>query len=280
MVESKRLVFTLDLEDHRPDATYPKRYPEITRTILEFLDARGIEATVFVLGRLAHEEPDLIREIARRGHEIGFHSFAHVHLTEETPARLRAETADNKKYLEDLIGQAVTGYRAPAFSLTRDSVWAVDVIGELGFSYSSSVLPAKHPIFGFPGAPRRPFRWPNGLLEIPAPIAQIGPLVIPFLGGFYLRYLPRALIDRFLARGGPAQCYWAYCHPHDFDHEEAFYQIKGTSFVVSALLWFNRKKTFGKLEAIFPAAPEAANARSFASLIEAGEFADAPVFEL
>lgn len=276
---SKQLFFTLDLEDHRPDDSYPRRYPEITRAILEFLDQRGIKATVFVLGRVAHEEPDLIKEIARRGHEIGFHSFAHIHLTQETPAKFRAETADNKKFLEDLIGHPVIGYRAPAFSLTRESVWAVDLIDELGFAYSSSLLPAKNPIFGFPGAPAGPFRWPNGLLEIPSPVARIGPLVIPFLGGFYLRYLPRWLIRRFLDRGNDAQCYWAYCHPHDFDHEERFYQIAGTSLAVSVLLWFNRKKTFEKLDAIFPRDGSASPSRSFATLIEAGAFADAPVFE-
>lgn len=280
MVGSKRLIFTLDLEDSRPDDSYPKRYRDITRAILDFLDARGIESTVFVLGRLAREDPGLIREIARCGHEIAFHSFAHIHLTQETPARFRVETADNKKYLEDLIGQPVIGYRAPAFSLTRNSAWAVDVIGELGFAYSSSLLPTKNPIFGFAGAPAHPFRWPNGLLEIPAPIARVGPAVMPFLGGVYLRYLPRRLIRRFLNQGDDRQCYWTYCHPHDFDHEQAFYRMKGASLAVSMALWFNRKNTFEKLDAIFPRSEDPGEARSFASLIEAGEFAEAPLFEL
>jgi len=279
VVGSKRLIFTLDLEDHRPDDSYPKRYRGIARAILDFLDARGIEATVFVLGRLARDDPGLIREIARRGHEIAFHSFTHIHLTKETPARFRVETADNKKYLEDLIGKAVVGYRAPAFSLTRDSVWAVDAIGELGFSYSSSLLPANNSVFGFAGAPAHPFRWPNGLLEIPAPIARVGPVVMPFLGGIYLRYLPRRLVRRWLVRGDDRQCYWAYCHPHDFDHGQAFYRMKGVSLVVSMALWFNRKRTFEKLDAIFPLTGDAPKARSFASLIEAGEFAHAPAFE-
>lgn len=277
--QTKRVFFTFDLEDHRPDSSYPKRYPDITRSILEFLKVRGIEATVFVLGRLAHEDPALIREISQAGHEIAFHSFAHVHLTQETPSRFRQETADNKEFLEDVIGKPVIGYRAPAFSLTVESRWAVDIIGELGFSYSSSLLPAKSPIFGFPKAPARPFRWPNGLLEIPAPVARFGPAVIPFLGGFYLRYFPRALIRRFLERGDPHQCYWAYCHPHDFDHRESFYQIEGTSLATSLLLWFNRKNTFKKLDSIFPSSDTAAGACSFARLIEEGAFATAPEFD-
>ena len=273
-VETKRLIFTLDLEDHRPEDSYPKNYPAITRAILEFLEARGIEATVFVLGRLAREDPDLISEIAQAGHEIAFHSFAHVHLTKEIPARFERETGDNKKFLEDLSGQPVIGYRAPAFSLTEDSLWAVDSIRELGFTYSSSVLPAKNPIFGYPKAPRCPFRWPNGLLEIPAPIAHLGTVVIPFLGGFYLRYFPPALVRRFLTQGDSSQCYWTYCHPYDFDDNERFYRMEGTSLVTSLLLWFNRKNMFKKLEALFPASDVGVCARSFATLILQGEFTD------
>ena len=277
-VETKRLTFTLDLEDHRPNDSYPKRYPGITREILAFLETRGIEATVFVVGRLAHEEPSLIREIAECRHEIAFHSFDHIHLTAETPSRFKQETSDNKKFIEDLTGKAVIGYRAPAFSLTQDSLWAVDIIGDLGFSYSSSVLPAKNPIFGFPEAPTRPFRWPNGLLEIPAPVARLGPVVIPFLGGFYLRYWPRPLVGRLLRRGDAHQCYWTYCHPYDFDYEERFYKMDGASLLTSLLLWANRKNTFKKLESIFPAAKTPLGARSFASLIDEGAFVDAPEF--
>jgi polysaccharide deacetylase family protein (PEP-CTERM system associated) len=277
-VETKRLTFTLDLEDHRPNASHAKRYPDITRAILEFLEVRGIEATVFVLGRLAREDPALIREIAQAGHEIAFHSFAHVHLTEETPERFERETADNKEFLEDLIGRPVIGYRAPAFSLTEDSLWAVDSIRELGFTYSSSVLPVKSPIFGYPKAPRRPFLWPNGLLEIPAPIAHIGAFAIPFLGGFYLRYLPPKLVRRFLMRGDLHQCYWTYCHPYDFDNGERFYKMEGTSLATSLLLWFNRKNTFKKLDALFSASDVTVFAGSFASLIAQGEFADLAEF--
>ncbi|MFT4584596.1 MAG: polysaccharide deacetylase family protein (PEP-CTERM system associated) [Gammaproteobacteria bacterium] len=277
-MEPKSLTFTLDLEDHRPVDLYPKRYPDITREILEFLETRGIEATVFVLGRLAHSDPSLIRDIAGRGHEIAFHSFAHVHLTEEIPTRFRNETRDDKKFLEDLTGKAVIGYRAPAFSLTRDSLWAVDIIKDLGFIYSSSVMPARNPIFGFPQAPNRPFRWPNGLLEIPTPIARLGPAVIPFLGGFYLRYLPKVLVRQLLARGDPRQCYWTYCHPYDFDHEEQFYKMDGTSLGTSLLLWFNRKRTFEKLGAVFPASDPSVKSSSFATLIAQGEFRGAAEF--
>lgn len=264
--------FTFDLEDHRPRPDWPKRYPDITRKLLDFLDARRILATVFVLGRVAQEEPALIAEIARRGHEIGFHSFAHRHLTRESPAALATELRDNKAHLEDLSGQSVIGYRAPAFSLTRDSLWATELIRDAGFAYSSSVLPAASPLFGFPDAPRHPFLWPNGLLEIPAPVARIGPLEFPFLGGFYLRYLPIPVIRYCLARGAPEQIYWFYCHPHDFDHEEAFYRIEGTTLLTSALLWFNRANSFRKLARVIDRDHAACRYRTFAAARAAGEF--------
>ena len=270
--------FTFDLEDHRPRPEWPKRYPDITRKLLDFLDARRITATVFVLGRLAREEPALIAEIARRGHEIGFHSFAHRHLTRESPATLAKELSEYRACLEDLVGQPVLGYRAPAFSLTRDSVWATELIRDAGFAYSSSVLPAASPLFGFPGAPRQPFLWPNGLLEIPAPVARLGPLEFPFLGGFYLRYLPSWFIRRCLRQGQPDQCYWLYCHPHDFDDEEPFYRIEGTSLLTSALLWFNRANSFRKLAHVIDGDPDECRYRTFAAARAAGEFDQAAPF--
>ncbi len=258
-INDRKLTFTLDLEDHRPDDTYPKRYPEITKKILNFLDARNIKATVFVLGRLADETPSLIKEISEKGHEIAFHTFKHIHLTHELPEKFKSETERYKKILEDLTGTEVVGFRAPAFSLTRKSIWALDILKELGFVYSSSVLPANNPINGFPGVPREPFKWPNGLLEIPAPVASYGPVSIPFLGGIYLRYLPIHIINYFLNKEKNNQSLWLYCHPHDFDHEEAYYTIKGTSRLTSLLLWFNRRHTFTKIEQIFSSNSESSS---------------------
>ncbi|MFT4563949.1 MAG: polysaccharide deacetylase family protein (PEP-CTERM system associated) [Gammaproteobacteria bacterium] len=244
--------------------------------MLEILEQRVIEAKVFVLGRVLHEEPNLIKEISRRGHEIAFHSVNHTHLTEETPQRFKAEIQQYKQLLEDLTGKVIIGYRAPAFSLTEKSLWALDILAGLNFSYSSSLLPVKNPIFGFPGAPCCPFRWPNGLLEIPAPVASFGPMVFQFLGGFYLPYLPKWFIQRCLERGGSEQCYWVYCHPYDFDPNETFYTMPGTTTLVSLLLWFNRRNTYQKLESIFPL--QHTGERGFASLIGAGEFDDAQAY--
>lgn len=278
-MDDSPFVFSIDLEDHRPDPSYPKRYPAVTRAVLDFLAERNIRASVFVLGRLAREEPDLIREIAERGHEVAYHSAQHVHLTRDTPEQFVRQSREDIVFIEDLIGQNLRGYRAPAFSLTPKSAWAIDAIKELGFKYSSSVMPVKNPINGYPGAPRHAFYWQNGLLEIPAPVAVLGPLSVPFLGGIYLRYLPTALIKRFVERYSEDQEKWIYCHPHDFDHQERFFQIEGTSFLVSLLLWFKRRGTMRKLDAILPQSVAPKSAQTFAEKFAAGHYADAGRFE-
>ena len=277
----KPLTLTLDLEDHRPDESFPKRYPEITRRILAFMDERQIKGTVFVLGSLAREEPALIKEIATRGHEIGYHTFEHVHLTREDPARFRTQAAADKAMLEDLCGERVLGFRAPAFSMTREDIVGIGDIERSGFRiFVEYATGEKSGLRVPPGAPARPFRWPNGILEIPAPIARFGPLSFPFLGGIYLRYFPPFVITYLLRRNSSEQSYWAYCHPHDFDHEERFFRIRGTSTLVSVLLWFNRRRTFEKLGKLFPAGADERCGATFAAQLRSGSFDDAPVFDV
>src|SRR5574341_738777 len=141
------------------------RYGRIVPGILDFLAERGVRGTVFAVGSLAREAPGLIREIVARGHELGYHSRNHVPLAAEEPRRFHDETRADKEFLEDLAGAPVRDYRAPVFSLTRRSLWALDVLTHLGFAYSSSVMPGRNPLYSFPGAPEQPFRWPQGLLE-------------------------------------------------------------------------------------------------------------------
>ncbi len=244
---SPSLTFTLDLEDHRPDETLPKRYPEITEKILVFLEERHIKATIFTVGTLAEKDPDLVKKIHRAGHEIAHHSYDHTTLDRQTPETFREETKRTKHTLEDLIGEQIHGYRAPVFSLTRKTLWAVDILKELGFSYSSSVLPVANLLHGLSGAPSSPFRWSNGLLEIPAPLARIGALSMPYLGGFYLRYLPFSFVQNQIRKAPENDTLWIYCHPYDFDPTEKNWKIKGASIPVSLLLWMNRRNTFKKI---------------------------------
>jgi polysaccharide deacetylase family protein (PEP-CTERM system associated) len=251
------LTLTVDLED--PSGVYAPdgRYVALTQRLLDLCNATGSRATFFTIGRVAAACPALVREIAARGHEIAYHSHNHVPLTEETPVRFREESRRDKDVLEQLTGKTVTGFRAPRFSLTRQSLWAVDVLGELGFRYSSSVMPTSISLFGIGDAPHVPFRWPNGLIELPLPVADVLVCRVPYLGGIYLYALP-ALLTQFWAQRSNAQMLWTYTHPYDFDRDEKFGLLPNTPAWVSVVLWVARRMAEGKLRAVLKAMPTGA----------------------
>jgi polysaccharide deacetylase family protein (PEP-CTERM system associated) len=256
-MSSGAVTFTLDLEDHRPADAPPggERYPDLTRRVLDFLDARGVRGTFFVVGEIAQQQPDLVREVSTRGHEIGLHGWRHVPLTELDPTQTRDDIVRGKALLEGLTGGAVIGFRAPMFSLVPQSRWAVDVVADAGFTYSSSVLPARSPLFGDASLPVAPFRWPNGLIELPCPVARMGPFGIPYLGGVYLRALPGAASSAARRGFGGNQLLWIYCHPYDFDAEEPFWVVPEAGKLGSRLLWYNRRRTFTKIDALLRGRP-------------------------
>lgn len=237
----KNVSLTLDLEDHRPDATWPRRYPEMTRRILDLLDEHDARASVYVVGTLAREDPDLVAEVARRGHEVGLHGWEHVPLTSLDPPEFAEGVRRGKQLLEDLIGAEVVGYRAPTFSLVPESAWATEILAEAGFKYSSSILAARSPLFGWPGAPRSAFRWPSGLLELPAPLLGMGSLALPVLGGVYLRTLPWPVVAAG-RRWARTPVPWIYCHPYDFDTGEEYWVVPDAGRLGSRLLWYGRKR--------------------------------------
>jgi len=247
------VTFSLDVEPHQPDPSADTSYPRVTRQVYEWLAERGIRGTIFVVGTTALANPELVTEAVALGHEVGLHSWDHTPLTELDPSRFLDETRRGKELLEDLAGEAIVGYRAPTFSLVRKTVWVTDLLTELGFTYSSSVLPARSPLHGFPGLPREPFTWPRGLVELPCPIARLGPVAVPYMGGVYLRVLPWPLVKLTwrLNGGGPAPL--TYCHPYDFDTEEEFWVVPGTGRLGSRLLWIGRGAMFDKLDRLFAA---------------------------
>jgi len=245
------ITFTFDLEDHRVAKIPPQRYDGLTRQILDFLEEAGVFGSFFVVGTVADESKNLIRTIADRGHEIAFHSWDHLTLDKETESQFREQTRKGKALLEELTGRQVKGYRAPVFSLTSRTKWCVEILKELDFLYSSSVMPASNPLYGYPNAPLSPFRWPNGLLEFPVPTARFLGIRIPYLGGIYLRYLPRRLIQHFAGQNDPSAVLFTYIHPYDFDAEEGLVRIKGASPLTSLLLSLNRAATYSKVEDLF-----------------------------
>ena len=244
------VTFTLDVEDY-PDADGTPRAPRLTRDILAFLDRRQTRGTFFVVGELAAAHPDLIGDIAGAGHELALHGWRHIPLTNVEPQSFRDDTKRGKELLEDLAGRPVRGFRAPTFSLIASTVWATDVLAELGFTYSSSVLPARNPLFGWPGQPRVPHTWPSGLVELPCPVADVAGrrrFVNPYLGGVYLRLLPWRAVSYGLDHAEPAEVLWCYAHPYDFDPHEPFRPRPDLSRAKSRLQWVNRKRMFTRVE--------------------------------
>ena len=244
----ERITFTVDVEE---DGTGPAQALAMTARLLDLLDETGAKGSFFVVGTLAEAQPALVRAIAARGHEIGCHGHHHRALAEERPEGLRADLARARAVLEDQAGAAVQGFRAPLFSLTPVVPWVPSVLAEAGFTYSSSVLPARNWLHGWPGAPRAPFLWPSGVLEIPVPLARLGPLELPVLGGMYLRYIPPWDLRRMARRlGRDGAAVWSYCHPYDLDAEARFTRRAETGLAGSLFLWMNRGAMARRLRAV------------------------------
>jgi polysaccharide deacetylase family protein (PEP-CTERM system associated) len=186
------------------------------------LDRHGVKATFFVLGWVADRHPQLVRDIHASGHEIASHGCRHHMLGRLTPEGFRQDLRDSRRRLENLAGRPVCGYRAPTFSLTHRTAWALDVLAEEGFEYDSSVFPIRHDRYGVPDAPRVAHRavGPGGgtILEIPPLTVRFAGANWPIGGGGYLRLLPAALVVaalRALDRRG--QRGMIYLHPWELD---------------------------------------------------------------
>ena len=236
------VTLTIDLEDPTGAYAADSRYVAMTQKLLDFCDERQRRATFFPVGRVAEAAPGLVKTIAARGHEIAYHTHNHVPLTKESPEIFRRESRADKERLEQLSGKPVIGFRAPGFSLTRKSLWALDVLSELGFRYSSSIMPTNISRFGLPNAPCTPFLWPNGMIELPLPVASLGPLRMPYVGGIYLYALPFWVVRGLLLRANSKELHWTYAHPYDFDTEEAFKPMPDTPLWMSLVLWLARRR--------------------------------------
>lgn len=242
-------LFTFDLEDSSGDYRPNGRFVQNTLRYLDFLDEINVLGTFFVVAKAAKVAPALIHQLASRGHEVASHSLAHQQLHLQDVKQFHTTEREAKDILEQASGMKVQGFRAPVFSLVRKTVWALDILKALNYSYSSSTIPCSNPLNGFPGIPNVPFIWPNGLVEFPCPICTLGPVAVPYLGGIYLRYFPAWLI-RQLMQMQRQNFLWTYVHPYDIDSTEAYFRMPGTTTIVSLLLWINRAKTLDKLSTI------------------------------
>jgi len=241
------LTLTIDLEDpskaYRPDG----RYALMVRHILDLCEETERKATFFTVGKLSRANPKLIQTIAGRGHEIAYHTAAHIPLTEDTPENFKAQTQADKAFIQDLTGRPLLGFRAPCYSLTPSTHWAVDSLKELGFLYSSSIMPSLISMQGFKKKPVHPFLWENGLIELPMPMAGIGQARLPFNGGIYLYLMPFLLTRLCLASLSKHEALWTYAHPYDFDRTEPYAPMPDTPAWISRLLYLSRFMTEHKI---------------------------------
>src|SRR4051812_41250818 len=174
-------------------AYYAARVAPCTRWILEQLARYDQKATFFTVGVLAQEQPELVLDIHRAGHEIASHSWDHQRVHNFTPEQFRDDVRRSKDALEQIIGEAIVGYRAPTFSIVRQTSWALDILAELGMRYDSSIYPVKHDRYGVPDAPRGPFLAlgdRHEILEIPPARLDLFGLKLPCGGGGYFRLFP------------------------------------------------------------------------------------------
>jgi len=202
---------------------FPPRVERNVGIILDLLEKRSIKATFFCVGWVARKYPGVIKEIARRGHEIGSHGMTHRPLFRLTPEEFRQEVRESKRLLEDLSGQRILGFRAPTYSVTKKTLWGLEILAEEGYMYDSSIFPVKHDFYGFPEAPRFPFRVKElGLIEFPISTYKVGGLNLPVAGGGYFRLFPYGLTRFFLKRINRVERkpFVFYCHPWEFDPEQ------------------------------------------------------------
>lgn len=163
--------------------------PARTTTLLALFDSFDVKATFFVLGEIAEKLPSLVREISNCGHEIGFHGYRHVPLSNLSLSCFRAELVEWRSRLECLTQRSVLGFRAPFFSLQANTVWALAQLEEAGFRYDSSIYPGLTDRFSWRAAPQQPIRTSSGFVLFPVPVLSRA-LPVGFSGGGYLRLLP------------------------------------------------------------------------------------------
>ena len=200
--------------------------------ILSLLDEFKIKATFFVLGWIAERYPILIRTIYNEGHEISSHGFNHQIIQQLTRDSFQNDIRKSKIILEDIIGRSIKGYRAPTFSITSSSLWALDVIREQGYLYDSSIFPIKHDRYGIPDAQRFPHVLNlNGactINEFPPSTLRILGFNLPISGGGYLRLLPGRLLSWGIKRINEVDKQPAviYLHPWEFDPQQPKIPVK------------------------------------------------------
>ena len=250
MLNNKVNYLSIDVEDYFHVSAFEKISPpggwcskelrvEInTDKILSILSANSVKATFFVLGWVAEKCPDLVKRIASEGHEIASHGFGHQRVYHQSRAGFRDDIRRSKQLLEDLTGQPVFGYRAPSYSISKDTFWAFDELCEAGYLYDSSIFPVRHDLYGISDWPRftaptvkvsenlwQTCKKTNGemsIMEVPISTIQIAGKNFPIAGGGYFRLFPYELTRLGLQRinENEKQSFVFYLHPWEIDPDQ------------------------------------------------------------
>jgi polysaccharide deacetylase family protein (PEP-CTERM system associated) len=237
-MEALSVVFSFDVEEHhRIEAAaglgvspglreeYSRRMARVTRRLLDLLDETGVRATFYVVGEIARRHPGLVRAMADRGHEVGAHGWDHRRVHAMDPDEFARDVRRCVDALEQATGGPVAGFRAPTFSVTRQTAWAVDVLADCGLRYDSSVFPVRHDRYGVPDAPRGPFELVGDrgrLVELPLTTYRLLGPNLPVAGGGYFRLFPlaclRAGVRQHARMAHPVAM--LYFHPWEFDPDQ------------------------------------------------------------
>jgi polysaccharide deacetylase family protein (PEP-CTERM system associated) len=228
-------VMTVDVEDYFHVAAFEDvierrswdqlecRVERNVDVLLGLFAERDVRATFFMLGWVAERYPALVRRILAQGHELASHGYEHRRVTTQDRTEFMADVSATRKLLEDIGGEAVRGYRAASYSINASNLWALDVLQEAGYEYSSSIYPIRHDLYGMPDAPRFAFRLREGsILEIPVSTVRLMGRNYPCGGGGFFRLLPytvsRWLISRVNRYDGQSAIF--YFHPWEIDPEQ------------------------------------------------------------
>lgn len=199
--------------------------------ILDLFREHNVRATFFFLGWLAERIPELVRLVAEAGHEIACHSYNHRLIYTMPPQEFAADTRRAKERLEKAASREISGYRAPSFSIMARSAWALEELARAGFAYDSSVYPIHHDTYGWPSAPKRPFRVSTdggSLVEFPLTTARLWGQTVPAAGGGYLRIFPLWFTRRVLrAHDAAGEEAIVYFHPWEIDPKQPRSTIQG-----------------------------------------------------
>lgn len=220
-------ILTIDVEDWFQSTFDLKRdihsiVLQNVENLLELLCSNNIKATFFVQGMVAEAYPQIVSRITENGHEIGSHGYSHINVSVQNPEEFEADILKTKKMLEDLSGCEVFGYRAPDFSITKKTLWALEIIEKCGYTYDSSIYPIVNKRYGIASSPRVPYYInEGGLIELPLSTYRIFGYNVPIAGGGYVRLLPGGLLRYFYNRlTADSLPIIFYCHPYEFNPNE------------------------------------------------------------